>query len=71
MDQLGGGEGQGGNFQGGIPGKLIHQGLGGGVEDGNGNVRGVVAFGSTINMLSENILETQIGQTGYVFVVND
>lgn len=40
-------------------------------EDGNGNVRGVVAFGSTINMLSENILETQIGQTGYVFVVND
>lgn len=41
------------------------------MEDGNGNVRGVVAFGSTINMLSENILETQIGQTGYVFVVND
>lgn len=40
-------------------------------EDGDGNVRGVVAFGSTINMLSENILETQIGQTGYVFVVND
>ncbi len=40
-------------------------------RDGEGDIRGVVAFGSTINVLSEKIIETQIGQTGYVFVVNE
>ena len=40
-------------------------------RDGTGEVRGVVAFGSTITALSEKIIETEIGQTGYVFVVNE
>lgn len=40
-------------------------------RDGTGTIRGVVAFGSTITVLSEKMIETQIGQTGYVFVVNE
>lgn len=40
-------------------------------RDGEGTIRGVVAFGSTINALSDKIIETEIGQTGYVFVVNE
>ena len=40
-------------------------------RDGTGEIRGVVAFGSTINALSDKIIETEIGQTGYMFVVNE
>ena len=40
-------------------------------RDGDGEIRGVVAFGSTINALSDKIIETEIGETGYVFVVNE
>jgi sigma-B regulation protein RsbU (phosphoserine phosphatase) len=39
-------------------------------QDGTGQVRGVVAFGSRIDTLSDKIIKTQIGETGYLFVVN-
>ncbi len=40
-------------------------------RDGEGEIRGVVAFGSLITTLSNTIIETRIGETGYAFVVNE
>ncbi len=40
-------------------------------RDADGNIRGVVGLGSLLNFLSDIVLETKVGDTGYAFVLNE